>query len=125
VRLAVLALVAMAMVSGTASAGSTYFFCSMMGEQRAEPCCRKSPAPTSQIDAADCGCCSRITLGKLPDAFVAKPPAIVQAPRVAAFPVLLCSTPGPSEGVQRTWISPARAGPRLPLIRTKLMVYLV
>jgi hypothetical protein len=125
VHLAVLALVAMSMIAGTASAGSSYFFCSLMGEQRDEPCCSKSQASSSQVDDADCGCCHRITVAMLPNARLATPARIAHAPASATLPARAISTSRSAVAEERIRISPPRSWPPPRVERTKLMVFLV
>ena len=121
VRQAVVALLAISVFSGAARAGSRYFFCNAMQESRSEPCCKRTPAPTSQADA-DCACCRAHSVPGLPSALMGKSVGVPDgiwvglAPRAPRLLPPAHSLPPPR------FIRPQTGPPRLPHLAL-LMVF--
>jgi hypothetical protein len=112
--MAILALLVVSLFSGTARAGSLYFFCDAMQEARSEPCCaRGSTAPAGHLDVADRPCCQAHRVDALPRAVTAPFASIVAASPWSLAP----ATPGvpkapplaPAPWTRRTPTGPPRA----------------
>lgn len=124
-RLAWSLLTAIALVVGTVRAGSTYFYCNVMAEQRPEPCCRKQPSPASAI-TLDCDCCQAKTAALLPQGAVDLLPQIAEAPLVAVrAPETIYAAVSSGRSGLRDRQDRARAGPPWRADRARLMVFLI
>jgi len=121
VRLAILALLAISVFSASARAGSRYFFCNMMQESRTEPCCRRTPAPTSQADA-DCACCRAHRVPGLPSGLSARLVRVPEEIGVAVAPQAPRLLPPAHSVPSPRFIRPQTGPPRLPNLAL-LMVF--
>jgi len=96
VRFAALLVMAVVLFAGSARAGSAYFFCNAMAEQRPAPCCRSHSGPQAglgraessapSVERADCPCCKAELVGSLPEGGAAAQPQLAPAPFSALLP---------------------------------------
>ena len=124
-RLAIFVALALTVFSATARAGTSYFVCSMTGEQRAEPCCEHRASPVPAVDKATCPCCESKLVHALPDFTLGVVPRIVT-------PLLIATRAITIELVRRAHVSfpvtrcaPSRAGPPLSPDRAQTRVFLI
>jgi hypothetical protein len=122
-RLAVLAVLSIALFSANLRAGSRSVFCSLMQEVRSAPCCHRSPTPSTQVDAFDCACCHAIQAGALPET-VGAPSIDVGPASLVALTAFASSGLARVESIARARHSVRpRAGPLRETDRARLMVF--
>jgi len=127
-RHAFLTLLSVLLLNGALSAGSRYFFCQVMAELRAAPCCVKAASHGAmQIEGADCACCHAEALPRLPIALRSAPPPSLDAPELCAPDPAARSLRIEPAGahVRALWRAPPRAGPPPEIAHTRLLVFLV
>lgn len=122
-RLAVLVIMAVSLVAGTARAGSTYFFCSGMAEQRSEPCCQRHSLPASSITSTSCDCCHPVVAEALPVGVAPETPDVPPSPAVAPRAMVPTAYSFERAGVI-TPLRRARGRPPREVDRVRLMVFL-
>ncbi len=82
------AVAVIALVAGIASQGQRLFYCALMGEITAAPCCEHRASKVPAIEADLDPCCETLVQSTLPSAAVSDMPAAPAAPLAAILPAL-------------------------------------
>jgi hypothetical protein len=126
-RIVMLAVLAISVFAATVRAGTQYYFCSMMQEQRAEPCCDRQQEQPLLPEVHERPCCQSVTVDSLPSGAATQLPRVSSAPLAAfvALPALAMRAYSRAGWGQRGVAAP-RAGPPPPALslerRTILLI---
>jgi hypothetical protein len=112
VRVAMLAVLAVSVFAATVRAGTQHYFCSMMQEQRSEPCCDRQHDSPFLPEVRDRPCCESVTVDALPSGAATQLPRVNPAPLMAVVPgspLAMHSASRMGWGLRR--VAAPRAGP--------------
>jgi hypothetical protein len=126
-RFAMLTVLAVSVFAATVRAGTQYYFCNMMQEQRSEPCCRQLRTEPLLPGVQDASCCESVIVDSLPSGAATQLPRVSPAPLARSFTVPALAMDAVSSAAWGLRASAApRAGPLSSVfVRERRMVRLI